>query len=346
MDILKSLRNETVYSQTQLQFILSAWVLSGLYERKKKIKLSDGDVSEADYDKKSVYSLMYALYRSMGEVRSETGEKYQATFNTWGYTWPKSWGACPTSASDPQRFGKNAYTGLFHFDQAKKRIAEKDGKVHIVEMGCGTGAGGHHICSKVLPDCTYEAVDMQAAGVQTCREKFVPELKGRLKATHADATELPIADGSADFIAVNETHVTEVTGQVTEEDRKFFRTALRVLKPGGFLVWGNAIPDPTWQPCFEFLDSIGMKLLEVRDVTDEAVRARDEDKPRIDAYAEQCGQKFFGFRIPVLGSKKRMEAASAWKNFCRNPGTRLYDDMKTRRDTYKVIVAQKTTNGH
>lgn len=341
MDIFKSLKNETVYTQRQLQLILGAWVLSTPFERRKKVKESDGDIAEEDYDKRSVYSLLYALYRGMGEVRSEHGERYQATFNTWGYAWPKNWGPCPTSDSDPQRFGKNAYTGLLQSAIAKKRIAEKNGKVHIVEMGCGTGAGAHHICKNVAPDCTYEAVDMQAAGVQTCREKFVPELKGRLKATHADATELPIADHSADFIAVNETHVTEVTGQCTDEDRRFFKTAFRVLKPGGYLVWGNAIPDPTWKPCFEFLDSIGMKLLEVNDVTDEAVRARDEDKARIDAYAEQCGQKFFGFRIPVIGTKKRQEAAQAWKNFCRNPGTRLYEDMRTRRDTYKVIVAQK-----
>jgi ubiquinone/menaquinone biosynthesis C-methylase UbiE len=346
MDILKSLNNGTVYSNRQLQLILSAWVLSGAVERRKKIKVADGDVAEEDYDKRSIYSLLYALYRAMGEVRSDTGKRYQATFNTWGYAWPKDWGPCPNDSTDPQIFGQNAYTGLWQSSHAKKRIGELNGKVHIVEMGCGTGAGAHHICSKILPNCTYEAVDMQLAGVQTCREKFVPHLKGRLKATHADATKLPIADHSADFIAVNETHVTEVTGKVTDEDERFFRTALRVLKPGGYLVWGNAIPDPTWKPCFDFLDSIGMKLLEVKDVTEEAVKARDDDKARIDAYADQMAQRYFGFRIPMLGSKKRQEASAAWKNFCRNPGTRLYEDMRTRRDTYKVIVAQKSMNGH
>src|SRR5882762_6010495 len=104
MDILKSLRDETIYAQTQLQLILSAWVLSTPFERRKKIQVTDGDVAEEDYDKRSIYSLLYALYRSMGEVRSETGARYQATFNTWGYTWPKSWGPCPNKDTDPQRF--------------------------------------------------------------------------------------------------------------------------------------------------------------------------------------------------------------------------------------------------
>lgn len=339
MDILTGLDRQANYSATQLQLILGAWVLSSALERKKKISVVDGDVAEADYDKRSIYSLMYALYRSMGEVRSDTGARYEATFNTWGYAWPK--GASPTTDADPQRFGKNAYTGLYQSPFVKQHIAAKEGHVHVVEMGCGTGAGAHHVCSHVLPEATYEAVDMQQAAIETCKRKFVPELGGRLTATCADAVELKTGDRVADFVAVNETHVTEVRGQVTEEDKKFFHTAHRVLKPGGFLVWGNAIPDDTWGASFGFLESIGMKVVDVRDVTAEAVRARDEDKPRIDLFAEQCLHKFLGFRIPLLGAKKRLEAASAWKNFARNPGTRLYDDMLTRRDTYKVVAVEK-----
>jgi ubiquinone/menaquinone biosynthesis C-methylase UbiE len=196
------------------------------------------------------------------------------------------------------------------------------------------------VCSHVLPEATYEAVDMQQAAIRTCQRKFVPELGGRLVATCADATALPIAEHSADIIAVNETHVTEMRGKVTEEDKRFFGEANRVLKPGGYLVWGNAIPDETWDACFGHLRE-SMKVVEVKDVTTEAVRARDEDKLRIDAFADQCGKRFLGFRVPVLGKRKRLEAATALKNFCRNPGTRLYEDMRTRRDTYKVAVLQK-----
>jgi hypothetical protein len=128
---------------------------------------------------------------------------------------------------------------------------------------------------------------------------------------------------------------------MTEEDRKFVRSARRILKPGGYFVWGNAIPEIAWQPCFDFMESIGIKILEVDDVTDEAVRARDEDEARIDIYIEQALDKFFAFRIPLVGREKRTEAALAMKNLCRHPGTQLYEDMKTRADTYKVVLAQK-----
>lgn len=341
MDILTALDNNTNYSKTELQLIFTAWVLSGALERRKPINLADGDVSEEDYEKTSIYSLLYALYRSTGEVNDGRGQRYEFTFNTWGYAWPKSWGPCPVASNDPQRFGKHAYTGLYQFDAVKRHVAEHDGKVHVVEMGCGTGAGAHHVCKHVLPAATYDAVDMQAAAIQTCKRKYVGELCGRLNATCADATKIDFPDASADFIAVNETHVTEHAGKVTEEDERFFKNAKRMLKPGGYLVWGNAIPEATWKPCFEYLDSIGMKVREVRDVTKEAIEARDEDRVRIDAYFDQCKQKWFGFRIPVLGKRKLLEAERALKNFSRHPGTRLYENMVDGTDTYKVVLAQK-----
>lgn len=341
MDVLTALSNKSDYSKTQLQLIVGAWVMAGLVEGKQKIDLTNGDVSEDDYNKQSIYSLLYSLYRSMGTVRTDNGEPYEFTFNTWGYTWPAAWGQGPIAASDPQLMGKNAYAGLYHFPVAQEYINERHGKVHIVEMGCGTGAGAHLICSKILPHCTYEAVDMQQAGINSCKRKFVPELGGRLVATCGDATTLSIPDGAADFVAVNETHVTEMPGRTTDEDVRFFKTAYRLLKPGGFLVWGNAIPDSTWQPCFELLKSIGMEVLEVCDVTREAVEARDQDKRRIDHYVDQIISTFYGFKIPRLGDKRRALAEVALKNFSRNPGTKLYDNMVDGTDTYKVILVQK-----
>jgi SAM-dependent methyltransferase len=343
MDIFTNLSEETTYSRSKLQAILSAWVLATPFESNGgKVSTSNGHVAEEDYRKQSIYSLLYSVYRSVGTVKSDLGEPYEFTFNTWGYDWPKAWGAPPARADDPQRFGKNAYAGLFHFDAIRKLAAERGGRVHVVEMGCGTGGGADHICENVLPKCTYEAVDMQLAGISTCRSKFVPRHRGRLVATRADATHLPIGDEVADIVAVCETHVTDQGDVMTEEDRKFFRSAKRVLKPGGYFVWGNAIPEIAWKPAFEFMESIGIKVIEVCDVNLEGVRARDLDAPRIEAYIEQALDKFFAFRVPVYGARKRTEAELAMKNLCRHPGTRLYEDMRTRSDTYKVVLAQKT----
>lgn len=341
MNVLKALDAQANYSKSELQVILGAWVVSSLANREKAISTVDGDVAEEDYEKRSIYSLFYSLYRSMGDVPSGSGSRYELTFNTWGYVWPARWGECPTHPADPQRFGQNAYTGLYHFPEVRDYVAARAGRVHVVEMGCGTGAGANHVASFVLPQCTYEAIDMQAAAIRTCERKFVPGLRGRLVATHADASKLVGRDETADFVAINETHVTELAGQVTEEDERFFRTAHRMLKKGGYLVWGNAIPDATWEPCFRFLESIGMERVHVEDTTAEAILARDLDKVRVDAYVRHCIDTFHGFRIPVLGKRRRVEADLAMKNFYRNPGTRLYERMIDGTDTYKVVLFRK-----
>ncbi len=352
MDILTDLNSDSDYSSRKLQFIIGAWVMSDPVERliklqksKTKISVSDGDVKEEDYSKQSIYSLLYSIYRTVGEVESETGEFYEMTFNTWGYAWPTEWGTNTTiSASDPQRFGKNAYTGLFEAAPVKRYIEAHDGKVNIVEMGCGTGGGAHHICTNVLPKCTYEAVDMQAAAINTCNRRHVPKCGGRLKATCSDATQLNIPAGSVDFVVVNETHVTERAGRVTAEDERFFSTAFNMLKPGGFLVWGNAIPDNTWQPCFEYLESLGMTNEAELDVTKEAVQARDEDEARVEAFVNSCLDRFHAFKIPRYGKRKRNEARQAMRNFFRDPGTNLYRNMTDGTDTYRVVAFKKPSD--
>jgi ubiquinone/menaquinone biosynthesis C-methylase UbiE len=341
MDIFTGLDPSSDYSKTSLQFIVGAWVMATPFEPKQKVSTNNGDVAEEDYDKRSIYSLLYALYRSVGTVKTEHGEPYEFTFNTWGYTWPAAWGPRPTGERDPERYGKNAYTGLYHFQQIKDFVASKDGKVHVVEMGCGTAAGANEVCTNVLPKCTYHAFDMQQAAVNTAHRKFVGNHGGRLTVTRADCTALPIADAVADIVAVNETHVTEMVGHASEEDIKFFAQMYRVLKPGGFMVWGNAIPESTWKPCFDAMVALGMEVVEVCDVTKEAILARDEDKARADIYVEQCLNTYWGFRIPVYGGRKREAAEMAMKNFYRNPGTNLYDTMVNGTDTYKVVLLRK-----
>jgi len=341
VDVLSALSNQSDYSRQQLQLIIGAWIAGSAVARPSPISLKDGDVPEDDYDKRSLYSLLYAIYRSVGECRDERGQSYEFTFNTWGYTWLPDWGTSPIAATDPQRYGRNAYTGLFQFPELKKFIESRAGVVHVTELGCGTGAGAHHLCTSVLPKCTYEAVDMQRAAIQTCERKHVPDLKGRLKATCSDATTLERQAGSTNVIVVNETHVTEMVGIVTDEDERFFQKAKQLLEPGGYLTWGNAIPDVTWAACFKYLESIGFVVREQRDVTTEAVKARDQDKARIDLYVEACLNAFYGFKIPFLGSRKRKEAEVGLKNFARNPGTKLYQNMVDRTDTYRLVLLQK-----
>ena len=120
MDIFTYLSETTNYTMPQLQGIIAAWVATGAFEGRSKVQTDNGHVNEEDYTKQSVYSLLYSLYRQVGTVKDEHGTPYEFTFNTWGYAWPKAWGPAPFPESEPQRFGKNAYTGLYHFDAIQK----------------------------------------------------------------------------------------------------------------------------------------------------------------------------------------------------------------------------------
>ena len=101
MDILTTLDPGANYSSRRLQLIIGAWVMTGLLDRKKKVSLETGHVAEDDYTKQSIYSLLYSMYRTIGEVKDEHGQPYEFTFNTWGYSWPEGWGEPPATARDP-----------------------------------------------------------------------------------------------------------------------------------------------------------------------------------------------------------------------------------------------------
>jgi hypothetical protein len=76
-------------------------------------------------------------------------------------------------------------------------------------------------------------------------------------------------------------------------------------------------------------------------VTREAIAAREQDKDRADNYVDEVLKRMWGFRVPVFGKQRRAEARQAMLNFYRNPGTRLYDTMTTRTDSYRVACFEK-----
>jgi hypothetical protein len=101
----------------------------------------DGDIENDDYDKESIYSLLYAMYANAGTVTSDRGVDYEFTFNTWGIspsTTPKYSGPS-YGPEDPQRHGKAAYAGLVSLAPAKAYLAANGDKPKIVEIGWGRG---------------------------------------------------------------------------------------------------------------------------------------------------------------------------------------------------------------
>merc|ERR1711920_744218 len=131
------------------------------------------------------------------------------------------------SESEPQRHGKAAYQGLLEFKDVKEYL-EANPNPQIVEIGCGTGAGGNYI-THLIPGCNYTAFDMQRAAIDTCNLLHAQH-NPRLKCEHVpggvgSGSKAPMPDGSVDIVVISETHIAE--RYIGPEEMVIFKDILR-----------------------------------------------------------------------------------------------------------------------
>merc|ERR1711957_794027 len=162
-EIMTGISSDIILSGWQLQLAVTGFCVSNVPAKFLKEEYSqdiggdfdfavDGDVENEDYNKGSIYSLLYALYANVGTVQSDLGVPYEFTFNTWGIS------PSPYPREDPQRHGKAAYSGLVHLPAVKTYLAEVTNSPKIVEIGCGTGAGANLIAREILKDGSIDLV--------------------------------------------------------------------------------------------------------------------------------------------------------------------------------------------
>merc|ERR1712187_484904 len=294
-------------------------------------------MGDEDYEKSSIYSLLYALYASTGVVTSDKGVPYQFTFNTWGFS------PSPFPDDDPQRHGKAAYAGLFDATQVQAYLKSVE-TPRIVEIDSGTGAGANLITREIVKNAKYLAIDMQWAAIDTCRTRHATSDNPGLKCVHApggvgnggnqvkDEYDVVVPDHSIDFVIISETHIADV--KIGKEEEAIFQEIRRILKPGGFFLWGNALPTRVWHEGLTYLSKNGFERVSSKNHTAGAVIARDEDAPRVNAYTTSVLAQFPIFSLPRYGPRCALVADRLLKNFYRHPGTALYVRMVTGFDSY------------
>jgi ubiquinone/menaquinone biosynthesis C-methylase UbiE len=330
---LKSL-DETYVANTnwEFQWLIIKYAILSLFSNIKYDEVT-GAMKETEYEKSTLYAILYNMYDHIGEVKDDKGKSYRFTFNTWGFYLPDK---TQITTDETEFAGKTAYANYFNFP-AIKQLMESTEKPTIAELGCGTGAGGYYICERM--DCDYTAIDMQQSAINILNKVHKHKnLKGIC--TNAQSTGIP--DESMDLVIINETHISEMVGVMTIEDKKVFDEVYRILKPGGYFCWGNVIPDATWKPCIKYLSG-KMKLISSEDYTKEAIEARDLEAKRVELYIDAIKDKLWVSKIP--GSSSFIQKTMLLlKNFYRQPGTELYNEMVSGIDTYKQHVFHKLNN--
>merc|ERR1712195_328711 len=169
-EIMTGISSDIILSGWQLQLAVTGFCVSNVPAKFLKEEYSqdiggdfdfavDGDVENEDYNKGSIYSLLYALYANVGTVQSDLGVPYEFTFNTWGIS------PSPYPREDPQRHGKAAYSGLVHLP-AIKTCKKKHGNVTNPNLKCvhvpaGVGNNGNKAVNEKgmpIPDGSIDFV--------------------------------------------------------------------------------------------------------------------------------------------------------------------------------------------
>jgi len=356
-DILNGFNSLTKLSDWQIQVGVGAFCVSPLVSQvQNTVEHSatenttynydfdkTGGINEEDYDKASIYAILYAMYDHLGQIKMP-GQKdttFEFTFNTWGITPKVSSPANPVKDTDPQRHGMNSYGYFVNSPELQKHLASVDGKVKIVEIGCGTGAGANHLSKNVFTNSQYMAIDMQAGAIDTCNRLHASD---RLQCVHIptgvgnDGGAVPQADKSVDIVIILETHIAEQ--RIGPEEKAIFAEITRILKPGGYFLWGNALPTDVWYQAEAYLPTINFQTINRWNNTKEAVIARDEDAPRVEAIMEAVRTHYMAFKIPYFGASCSEVIIKLIRNFYRDPSTAMYDKMVQGYDSYMHYVFQ------
>lgn len=119
----------------------------------------------------------------------------------------------------------------------RELLAPRPGR-HVLEIGPGTGYYALDIAPRLVPGGALEIFDLQQGFLDATMRRAGERAIANVIPTRGDAQALSYADRSFDAA-----YLVAVLGEVPDT-RAALAELRRVLKPGGRLVVGEALPDP------------------------------------------------------------------------------------------------------
>ena len=149
-------------------------------------------------------------------------------------------------------FPAPAFIGRFLDSNYRRRIQPPDPLIqrsgiepgmHVLEIGCGSGAYTTFVARAVGPEGTVEALDIQPAMLSQLEKKLTLPENSAIKNIHthlASAYELPFENSSLDLV-----YMITVLPEISDQG-KTLAEIKRVLKSNGILAVTEFFPDPDY----------------------------------------------------------------------------------------------------
>jgi phthiocerol/phenolphthiocerol synthesis type-I polyketide synthase E len=183
----------------------------------------------------------------------------------------------------------------------------------ILDVGCGRG-GMVFVIKQFFAARSIQGVDLSPSAISFCRAQHRHD---NVRFDEGDAERLPFEDGQFDV-------VTNVESSHSYPNlAAFYADVFRVLVPGGCFLYTDVMPMEAIPEYRAWLERLGFTMEVERDITANVLLSCNEvSRARVGA--------FDASNDPNL-----------MHNFLAAPGSQVYDDMQSRRWSYRIYRFRK-----
>ena len=190
--------------------------------------------------------------------------------------------------------------------------APVDGR-RVLDVGCGRGGTVHGLTTFFNP-ASVSGLDLSTNAIAFCRQAHRDR---RVKFHEGDAENLPFADASFDI-------VTNIESSHSYPNiHHFYSQVHRVLAPGGYFLYTDALSVQQFTSSLAYLQHIGFTIERDRDITPNVLLSCDEiATTRVQAFDSRNDQNLM-------------------QNFLATPGSHVYQEMRSGRWSYRIFKLRK-----
>lgn len=190
--------------------------------------------------------------------------------------------------------------GEHHFDATSRRLVLEvlgdcpiDGK-DVLDVSCGRGAVAVTLRAHFAPR-SYVGIDLSAEAIAFCATQHArPAFEFR----EGDAEALPVSNAAFDVVTnIEASHNYPHPGA-------FFAEVRRVLRPGGWFLYTDFLPPPSFHRNKALLAGEGFECLRDIDITSNVVRSSDAiAEMRAKPYREEGEREYMNDFLAAPGSE-------------------------------------------